>query len=96
MAITRIKSNASSFIQPEIGSVVNVFADPMIDWIKVGGKVMIENAGIYKVISVSSFTWELELLTAKVQPGMTVTTGMIMPVQDSSVESVWGGNGKEW
>ncbi|MBW7838441.1 MAG: hypothetical protein H3C36_02130 [Chitinophagaceae bacterium] len=98
MAITRITSNASTFIQPEVGSVVNIVSDPMLDWLRVNQKVYVEGGGVYEVISETGFTYELKLLTAVALSGTTVIAELIYPVNEQgSGETLWGGtNGKEW
>lgn len=97
MAITRIKSNASSFIQPPLGSSAAVVLDPGIDWIKTGILVHIPDGGVYKIESISGFVHQLKLETAIAAPGEIVRAALIFPVSEKGGETKWGGeNGKEW
>lgn len=96
MAITRIQSNASSFIQPLLGAVVNVVSDPGIEWIKVGSTVYIRNGGVYEVMSISIFVYSMKLITAEALTGTVVVSEMIIPVNATEEPDYnWGGI-KEW
>lgn len=96
MAITRIKSNSSEFLQPNLGEIVSVVLDPGIDWLRIGGTIHIPEAGIYKIINKSGFVYQLKLKTAIIAPGEDVKANIIYPVNDDNAATAWGGNGKEW
>lgn len=97
MALTRIKSNTSSFLQPSLGEVVTIVLDPGIDWLKVGFRVHIPNGGVYQILNRSGFVYELKLLTAIALPGQVVIASIVHPVDTDSETTKWGGErGKEW
>lgn len=97
MGLTRIKTGASTFIQPDINGAVSVIIDPGIDWIKEGDTVHIKDGGLYLIQSVNGFIHHLVLQTAIKEPGQLVRANVIMPVSSQNQATVWGGiSGKEW
>lgn len=96
MGLTRIQSNTSSFIQPGLGGHVNAIVDPGIDWFKVGMQVHIPEGGIYEIVNISGFVFELKLMTAVAAEGQAVDVDIIHPINDHSAATSWGGDGKEW
>lgn len=97
MGLTRVQSNTgSSYIQPNIGEVVDVVMDPMINWINAGAKIHIDGGGIYKVISKIAFAYQLQLLSPVALSGQLVSIGLVYPIEEQSSSTFWGDNGKEW
>lgn len=80
-----------------LGGHVSIILDPGIDWLKVGVNVHIPEGGVYEIINISGFVYELKLKTAVAVQGQTVQTTVVYPVGDQSAATKWGGDyGKEW
>lgn len=95
MAITRIKTGTSSFVQPALEGTVTIIADPGIDWLRPDAFVHIPGGGIYEIVSISVYAVLLRLKTLEAPQGSTVTASVIYPVNHNADNQYsWGA--KEW
>lgn len=95
MAITRLKSRTSTFIQPGLEATVDIVADPGLDWLVPDAYVHIVGGGIYHVVSITAYVATLRLKTAEASIGSTVHASAMYPVNHNADNQYsWGA--KEW